>query len=112
MEGAGSEVGFGKRGGEFRLYRLCCVVIKDRRRRSLFGGLVRFQELLGECVDLVGASDLVWQQRQFDYVEVLVEILHLWWRQEQPFNRTGEKTYVCSCFCCFFFLHTQQRHQR
>lgn len=93
MEGPGSEVCIGKRGGEFGLYGLCCVVFRDRRHRSLFGGLVRFQELLGECVDLVGASDLVGQQRQFDYVEVLVEILHLEWRQAQPFQKKELKNY-------------------
>lgn len=66
------------------------------RRRSLFGGFVRFQELLGERVDLVGASDLVGQQRQFDYVEVLIQVLHLPWREEQLFNRTERKRFTIS----------------
>lgn len=54
---------------------------------SLFGGFVWFQELLGEFVDLVGTSDFVGQQRQFDYMEIFVEVLHLW-REDQPSNRT------------------------
>lgn len=72
---------------------LCCT---DRRwppgrvgggRVSLFGGFVRFQELLGEFVDLVGTSDFVGQQGQLDYMEIFVEVLHLW-REDQPSNRT------------------------
>lgn len=86
---------------------LCCVAFQDRRRRSLFGGLVGFQELLGEGVDLVGASHLVWQQRQLDYVEVLVEILHLQWRQEQPVNKTELKSYGCF-WLCFFNVHNKE----
>lgn len=102
-EGGGSMVGFGMRGREFRLYRLCCVVFRDRRRRSLFGGFVRFQELLGESVDLVGASDLVGQQRQFDYMEVLVQILHLSGDKSSKLftssHRILKKTVACLTFC-------------
>lgn len=67
-------------GGEFRRDR--CVSVGGRRDvllggRSLIRGFVRFQKLLRERVDLVGASDFVWQKWQFDYVEIFIKVLHL-----------------------------------
>lgn len=99
-ERVGSEIGFGKRWASSGCTG--CVVLKDRRRHSLFGGFVRFQELLGECVDLVGASDLVGQQRQFDYVKVLVEILHLQWRQEPVVTEPKVRHVTCNNTITFY----------
>lgn len=64
-----------RRRSEFRLYR----GRRDAPRagRSLIWGFVRIQELLRERVDLVGTSDFMGQQWQFDYVEIFVKVLHL-----------------------------------
>lgn len=48
-----------------------------KRGRSLVWRFVGFQELLREGVDLVCSSDLVGQQRQLDYVEIFIKVLHL-----------------------------------
>lgn len=40
--------------------------------KSLLGGAIGLQQLLGESVDLVRSSNLVRQQRQLYYVEIFI----------------------------------------